>query len=175
MAEIIKEPELRYTPDSQTQIAEMLVEFPGPGPNDPPGTLKVVGWGNLAQEIHQQYHLGDRVIIEGRLNINTIERKPEGFKEKRAELTAQRIYSLQSQALHQASAPARPPAPASTPTPNNVVPLGARNRSATGTPPATPSHLETPEPRPQGSSFSPQFDSTGANEPENPDYDPIPF
>jgi len=35
----------------------------------------------LAQEIQQQYHQGDRIIIEGRLSMNTVER-PEGLKEK---------------------------------------------------------------------------------------------
>jgi single-strand DNA-binding protein len=93
MAEIIKEPELRYTPDNQNQIAQLLVEFPGSRPEEPRATLKVVGWGKLAEEIHASYHQGDRVIIEGRLSMNTIDR-PEGFKEKRAELTASRIYKL---------------------------------------------------------------------------------
>lgn len=92
MAEIVEEPQLRYTPD-QTALAEMLVQFPGLRAEDAPATLKVVGWGNLAQQIQQQYHQGDRVIIEGRLSMNTIDR-PEGFKEKRAELTVQRIHSL---------------------------------------------------------------------------------
>ncbi len=92
MVEIVQEPQLRYTPD-QTALAEMLVQFPGPRAEDPPATLKVVGWGNLAQEIQQQYHQGDRIIIEGRLSMSTVER-PEGFKEKRAELTAQKIYPL---------------------------------------------------------------------------------
>ena len=93
MAEIIQDPQLRYTSDTQTPIAEMLVEFPGIRAEDPPARLKVVGWGNLAQEIQESYHQGDRVVIEGRLSMNTIER-PEGFKEKRAELTAQRIHRL---------------------------------------------------------------------------------
>jgi single-stranded DNA-binding protein len=92
MAEIVQEPQLRYTPDN-TALAEMLVQFPGIRAEDPPATLKVIGWGNLAQEIQQQYHQGDRVIIEGRLSMNTVDR-PEGFKEKRAELTVQRIHSL---------------------------------------------------------------------------------
>lgn len=92
MAEIVQEPQLRYTPDN-TALAEMIVQFPGIRAEDPPATLKVVGWGNLAQEIQQQYHQGDRVIIEGRLSMNTVDR-PEGFKEKRAELTVQRIHSL---------------------------------------------------------------------------------
>lgn len=98
MAEIIQEPELRFTPDNQTPIAELLVQFPGPRPEDPPATLKVVGWGNLAQEIQTNYHTGDRVVIEGRLSMNTIDR-PEGFKEKRAELTAQRLHRLDGASL----------------------------------------------------------------------------
>ena len=50
----------------------------------------MVGWGNLANTIKDSYHPGDRLIIEGRLGINMVER-PEGFKEKRAEFTASRI------------------------------------------------------------------------------------
>ncbi len=98
MAEIVQEPELRYTSDNQTPLAEMLVEFPGARPEDPPSTLKVVGWGNLAQEIQANYHVGDRVVLEGRLNMNTIDR-PEGFKEKRAELTVQRLHRLDGVSL----------------------------------------------------------------------------
>jgi len=93
MAEIVQEPELRFTPDNQTPLAEMLVQFAGIRPEDPPSTLKVVGWGNLAQEIQANYHAGDRVVIEGRLSMNTIDR-PEGFKEKRAELTVQRLHRI---------------------------------------------------------------------------------
>ena len=93
MAEIVQEPELRYTSDTQTPISEMIVQFPGLRPEDPPATLKVVGWGNLAQDIQGHYHVGDRVILEGRLGMNTVDR-PEGFKEKRAELTVQRIYTV---------------------------------------------------------------------------------
>lgn len=92
MAEIVQEPQLRYTTD-QTPLAEMLVEFPALRAEEPPATLKVVGWGNLAQEIQQNYHQGDRVIIEGRLTMNTFERS-DGIKEKRAELTVQKIHSL---------------------------------------------------------------------------------
>jgi single-stranded DNA-binding protein len=98
MAEIVQEPELRYTSDTQTPIAKMKVQFPGLRPEEPPAVLDVVGWGNLAQEIQERYHMGDRVIIEGRLSMNTIDR-PEGFKEKRAELTVQRIHALGSDTL----------------------------------------------------------------------------
>lgn len=127
MAEIVQAPQLRYTSDNQTPIAEMLVQFPGLRDEDPPSTLKVVGWGNLAQEIQEQYHQGDHVVIEGRLGMNTIDR-PEGFKEKRAELTAQKIHRLEGSgmttntaapaetiATQPAKTPSRPPA-ASRPT-----------------------------------------------------------
>ena len=92
MAEIYDNPQLRHTPDG-LEVTEMIVHVPGIRADDPSHPLKVVGWGNLAKEIHQTYHQGDRVIIEGRLGMNTIDR-PEGFKEKRAELTVQRIHSL---------------------------------------------------------------------------------
>lgn len=93
MAEVIKNPEIRYTQDGQMPITEMLVQFAGLRAEDPSETLKVVGWGNLAQQIQEQFHEGDRVVIEGRLGMNTIDR-PEGFKEKRAELTATRIHNI---------------------------------------------------------------------------------
>jgi single-strand DNA-binding protein len=93
MAKIIRSPELRYTQDNQKAVAQMLVEFEGQKPEDPPATLKVVGWGNLATEISEKYTEGDRVIIEGRLSMTVFER-PEGYKEKRAELVISHIYSL---------------------------------------------------------------------------------
>ena len=90
MAEIVQAPQLRYTADNQTPIAEFVVKFPGLRDGDAPGQMKVVGWGNLAQEIQEKYGTGDRVLLEGRLSMNTLER-PEGFKEKRAEMTVQRL------------------------------------------------------------------------------------
>jgi single-strand DNA-binding protein len=118
LAEIIQEPQLRYTSDNQTPIAELRLQFEGLRPEDPPAKLKAVGWGNLAQEIQSNYHEGDRVIIEGRLGMNTVER-PEGFKEKQAELTIQKIYTLDGASVGSpvSAAPATvsaPSAPAAT-------------------------------------------------------------
>ena len=185
MAEIVQAPQLRYTPDNQTQIAEMLVQFPGNRPEDPPSTLKVVGWGNLAQEIHGNYHQGDRVIIEGRLNMNTIERKPEGFKEKRAELTAQKIYSLGATEMTSFSTgnisnvdPARVHTNAPVSAPNNVVSLGSRNRVQNPVSTANRSDVAQDwESNTSGyqSPTSPPMEPIPSDEGENPDYDPIPF
>lgn len=130
MAEIIQAPELRYTSDTQTPIAEMLVQFPGLRPEDPPATLKVVGWGNLAQEIQERYREGDRVVIEGRLGMNTVDR-PEGFKEKRAELTAQRIHSLGADTALETSPTMTATSPAfSAPAPVSAPPVPTTPRSA---------------------------------------------
>ncbi|ABW27185.1 single-stranded DNA-binding protein [Acaryochloris marina] len=114
MAEITKAPQLRYTQDGQTAISEMWVQFPALRSGDPMSTIKVTGWGNLAQQIQEQFQEGDQVIIEGRLGMNTIDR-PEGFKEKQAELTASRIHTTDmsiSASAAPAAAPARPAAPA---------------------------------------------------------------
>jgi len=98
MAEVIQEPQLRYTSDeNQTAIAELWVQFPGKE-EDAPERIKVVAWGNLANEVqadHQKgiYKVGDHVILEGRLTVHSIDR-PEGFKEKRVELTASRIHRV---------------------------------------------------------------------------------
>lgn len=91
MAEIVEPPQLRYTTDNLA-LTEMLVQFPALRAEDPPVTLKVVGWGNMATEIEQNYQKGDRVIIEGRLTMNSVQM--DGYKEKKAELTAGRIHAL---------------------------------------------------------------------------------
>ncbi len=92
MAQIISDPQLRQTQDG-TNVANMLVEFESARPEDPTSKLRVVGWGGLAEEISQQYKIGDRIIIDGRLSMNLID-MPEGYKEKRAELVVSRIYPL---------------------------------------------------------------------------------
>ncbi len=95
MAEIIKNPELRYTADNQMAVADMFVQFsppPGSRVDDRHPTIEVVGWGNLATEMKENYKIGDRVTIEGRLQMNTIER--DGYKEKRAQLVASRLYHM---------------------------------------------------------------------------------
>lgn len=157
MAEIVQAPELRYTSDTQTPIAEMFVEFPGLRAEDPPSRLKVVGWGNLAQEIQERFHQGDRVVIEGRLSMNTIDR-PEGFKEKRAELTVQRIHSLGADTALEAST--APPTPATTSNP----------AKPSGTPAAKPA-ASTPSAKAKTGTFQVQPEAAIAT----PDFDDIPF
>ncbi|MBX2865404.1 MAG: single-stranded DNA-binding protein [Leptolyngbyaceae cyanobacterium MAG.088] len=132
MAEIVETPQLRYTSDNQTPIAEFKVKIAGLRPDDSPSQFKAVGWGNLAQTIQEaSYGPGDRVVLEGRLTIKTVDRS-EGFREKQAEITVQRLHrinDLQSMLIAEAppiadsgsSAPANPPPqqkPAANPAPD---------------------------------------------------------
>jgi single-strand DNA-binding protein len=91
MAEVITNPELRKTPDD-LEVANMMVEFPGLREEEPTARIRVVGWGKLGVEMSENYHVGDRLVIEGRLGMNVIEK--DGYKEKRAELVASHIYTM---------------------------------------------------------------------------------
>lgn len=88
-------PQMRYTKDNQTAIAEMLVTFKGLRNDDPSSDLKVLGWGTIAQEMMDQLKEGQQVVVEGRLRMNSVTRK-DGTKEKQAELTASRIHHITS-------------------------------------------------------------------------------
>jgi single-strand DNA-binding protein len=91
--EVLEAPQVRYTQDNQTPVAEMLVQVDGLRPDDPPAKLKVVGWGNLAQDLQNRVQAGQRLVLEGRLRMNTLTRN-DGVKEKRAEFTLSRLHPL---------------------------------------------------------------------------------
>ena len=84
-------PTVRYTQDNKTPIAEMEVVFDGLRTDDPPATIKVVGWGNMAQELQNLVKVDQKLIIEGRLRMNTIPRQ-DGTKEKKAEFTLSKLH-----------------------------------------------------------------------------------
>ena len=68
-------PQMRYTKENQTPIAEMMVNFQGLRNEDPIRELKVTGWGSIAQEMIEQLKEGQNVVLEGRLRMNSITRK----------------------------------------------------------------------------------------------------
>ena len=129
--EVLEAPQVRYTQDNQTPVAEMAVQMDGLRPDDPPAQLKVVGWGNLAQELQNRVQVGQRLMLEGRLRMNTVTR-PDGVKEKRAEFTLARLHAIGAGAAASAAsgpgpgpAPAASRAPARAPTPAAPVPQPA--------------------------------------------------
>jgi single-strand DNA-binding protein len=114
--EVIEAPTVRYTQDNQTPIAEMAVRFDPLRADDPPGELKVVGWGNLAQDLQNRVQVGQRLVLEGRLRMNTVPRQ-DGMKEKRAEFTLARLHPVggQTEGTTPETAPASRQAPAAAP------------------------------------------------------------
>ena len=159
--EVLEAPQVRYTQDNQTPVAEMAVQIEGLRPDDPPGQLKVVGWGNLAQDLQNRVQVGQRFVLEGRLRMNTFTRQ-DGVKEKRAEFTLARLHPLSPgsgsgavPAPAPAAAPARSPAPLPTP------------RPAAGA--ATPAPRRAPAPAPSRSA------DAAAAEPSAPVWDTSPL
>jgi len=172
MAEIIQEPQLRYTADNLA-ITEMLVQFPNSQrTEDQLVTLKVVGWGNMATEIQQNYHIGDRVLLAGRLGMNTVERQ-EGFKEKRAELVVQQIQGLGSGLSSSPSVtatPAQSPSPAVSPPQNEVLrPVTAPATTPLSVVPQPTNFVPTPPPQNFERTTYPPVKE------QEPDPDDIPF
>ena len=86
-------PQMRYTKENQTKIAEMIVNFKGLRSEDPARELKIIGWGNIAQEMVNDLKEGQNIVIEGRLKMNSVTRK-DGTKEKQPELTASKIHQI---------------------------------------------------------------------------------
>ena len=86
-------PQMRYTKENQTPIAEMIVNFKGLRSEDTTRDLKIIGWGNIAQEMVDELKEGQNVVIEGRLKMNSVTRK-DGTKEKQPELTASKIHQI---------------------------------------------------------------------------------
>lgn len=90
---IKSDPQMRYTKENQTPIAEMIVTFKGLRNDDPSSELKVLGWGNVAQEMVEKLKEGQSVVVEGRLRMNSVTRS-DGTKEKQAELTASKFHHI---------------------------------------------------------------------------------
>ncbi len=86
-------PQMRYTKENQTPIAEMIINFKGLRSEDPIRELKILGWGNIAQEMTNELKEGQSIVIEGRLRMNSVTRK-DGTKEKQPELTASKIHQI---------------------------------------------------------------------------------
>ena len=86
-------PQMRYTKENQTAIAEMIVNFKGLRSEDPTRELKILGWGNIAQKMVDELKEGQKIVIEGSLKMNSVTRK-DGTKEKQPELTASKIHQI---------------------------------------------------------------------------------
>ena len=159
--EVIDAPTVRYTQDNQTPIAEMSVRFDALRDGDPPSELKVVGWGNLAQELQNRVQVGQRLLIEGRLRMNTVPRG-DGMKEKRAEFTLARLHPIGASTANSSRASSS----AASSAPQGSQPSSGSARPERPTPIAAPAATpKTSEPEPASWNTAPLV----------PDTDDIPF
>ncbi len=134
-AEVVQAPQLRYTQDN-SQIADMVVQFPGLRADDPASQLKVVGWGSLAQELGDRCRPGDQVVLEGRLRINSILR-PDGNRDRQLEFTLSRLHHLGA-GLGASGAVAIPSSPAPIPVAAPAASPSFQNSPASYNPSAAP-------------------------------------
>ncbi len=101
-----KAPTVRFTQDNKTPLAEIEVEFDSLRADAPPSTIKVIGWGKLAEELQNTVQVNSKLVIEGRLRMNSVPRQ-DGTKEKRAEFTLSRIHPFSTNTTV-ASIPSKP-------------------------------------------------------------------
>ena len=107
LAKLDYSPELRRTTEGK-EVSETVVSFEG---KETIHVLKAIAWGKTATSFHQELKQGDVVLFEGSLQMNTIER-PEGFKEKMAEMVVQKFEKINGSVV-----------PASTPVPTPAKPV----------------------------------------------------
>jgi single-stranded DNA-binding protein len=138
--EVLEAPKIRYTQDNQTPIAEMNVRLEGLRPEDPAGELKVVGFGSLAQDLQNRGQVGQRLVVEGRLRMNTVARQ-DGIKEKKVEFTLARLHPL-------GSAPSQAP-----------VPLPSRPAAAAPVPAPAPAAAPAPAPAAAAAQAAPSWNT----------------
>lgn len=91
MGSLQSEPELRYTQDGMARLS-MMLSFAPDRSEEADYQIRVVAFGNLAEEVHKTFHHGDGVVVEGRLQAET-RTKPDGAKEKVTEVIARRVHS----------------------------------------------------------------------------------
>ena len=63
-------PQMRYTKENKTPIAEMTVNFKGLRDEDPSRELKVLGWGTIAKEMVEQLKEGQEKMVLKKSSLN---------------------------------------------------------------------------------------------------------
>ncbi len=124
------EPELRFTQDGLARLS-MMLSFAAERPDEADYQIRVVAFGNLAEETHKNFHHGDSVAVEGRLQAETRTR-PDGMKEKVTEVIARKIHSTGAGASFpsQAAVSEKPP---------TAAPVASRPPAAASSRPAATS------------------------------------
>jgi len=93
---VIKAPEKRFTPSTNVAVAEFSIAVEGP-PRPDGSTdstpVRIITWRELAERCSHELHVGDLVIVDGRLQINSYT-AAEGQRRKQPEVEAISVENL---------------------------------------------------------------------------------
>lgn len=129
---VVTSPQLRHTKDNLA-IASFYLQFTvgkGQGKETTEERIEVLAFGNYAQVVKDQVAEGAKVILEGRLQIDSVE--ADGYKQKVAKFNASRIHDGYPTAIAPepvpitttpAPAPKAPPHAPTTPANLNEIPF----------------------------------------------------
>jgi single-strand DNA-binding protein len=93
---VIRTPEKRFTPNTNTAVTEFAIAVESPARND--GTVetavvKIITWRDLAERCAQEIKKGDLVCVDGRLQINNFQ-SSDGQRKRDVEIDAVAVENL---------------------------------------------------------------------------------
>lgn len=89
-ATISKAPEMRYLPDGKKQMCRWKVSAPEARKDSPDFEIVCTAWGDLAEAVLNKFKVGHQLTLEGRLQMNLIEK--DGVKKKVPELICNKVH-----------------------------------------------------------------------------------
>lgn len=111
---VIRSPEKRFTPNTNTAVTEFVIAVESQSRNDQPAEtspVKVVTYRDLAERCAAEVHKGDLVVVDGRLQINNFQGS-DGQRRRDVEVDAVAVENISSAGSGQGSAvQASAPAP----------------------------------------------------------------
>ncbi|MBK7746807.1 MAG: single-stranded DNA-binding protein [Candidatus Obscuribacter sp.] len=93
---VVKAPEKRFTPNTNTAVTEFTIGVDSPNRQDggvDTNFVKVITWRDLAERCAQEIKKGDIVCVDGRLQINNYA-NAEGQKKRDVEIDANAVENL---------------------------------------------------------------------------------
>jgi len=94
--QVVSQPEKRFTPNNTAVVTlELSVDASSQdrGQRSEPFSMKVTCWNRLAEAVAEQLSVGDNVLVEGRLMMQSVQ-SPEGVAKKLFEIEANTIHKL---------------------------------------------------------------------------------
>ncbi|MBZ0187345.1 MAG: single-stranded DNA-binding protein [Candidatus Obscuribacterales bacterium] len=94
--QVIKNPEKRFTPNTNVAVTEFAIAVTSPprqGQKQEATPVKVTTWRDLAERCAQEIKKGDMVAVDGRLQINSFTTS-DGQRRKDVEIDAVAVENL---------------------------------------------------------------------------------